>query len=156
MCPIHACSVEINFTGLFLIDRNIAVPSPTPPQGKFSALTPKALKLLVKIKFFKLLVLLYFFTSGVLSKAFLFSSENAALIKLRRLVKRRQTHVGAPDNRIEALYKEYVLTPRGRDMNPELGPVVAASPENRLLYLSGLWQRDFLHRKIAGRFFIFV
>ena len=45
--------------------------------------------------------------------------------------------VGAPDNRIEALHKEYVLTPRGRDMNPELGPVVAASPENRLSYLSG-------------------
>jgi hypothetical protein len=50
-------------------------------------------------------------------------------------VKRRHTHVGAPDNRIEALYKEYVLTPRGRDMNPELGPVVAASPERKLSYL---------------------
>ena len=51
------------------------------------------------------------------------------------LVRRRHTHVGAPDNRIEALYKEYVLTPRGRDMNPELGPVVAASPERKLSYL---------------------
>ena len=37
-------------------------------------------------------------------------------------MKRRHTHVGAPDNTIEALYKEYVLTPRGKDMNPELGP----------------------------------
>jgi len=53
------------------------------------------------------------------------------------MVRRRHTHVGAPDNRIEALYKEYVLTPRGRDMNPEFGPVVAASPGNRLSYLSG-------------------
>ena len=53
------------------------------------------------------------------------------------LVKRRHTYVGAPDNRIEALFKEIVLTPRGRDMNPELGPVVAASPEKRLSYLSG-------------------
>ena len=52
-------------------------------------------------------------------------------------MKRRHTHVGAPDNRIEALYKEYVLTPRGRDMNPELGPVVTASPEKRLSYLLG-------------------
>ena len=39
------------------------------------------------------------------------------------------THVGAPDNRIKALCnKEDVLTPRGRDMIPELGPVVTASP----------------------------
>jgi hypothetical protein len=39
---------------------------------------------------------------------------------------------------LRLFYKEYVLTPRGKDMNPELGPVVAASPENRLSYLSGL------------------
>jgi len=39
---------------------------------------------------------------------------------------------------LRLLYKEYVLTPRGRDMNPELGPVVAASPENRLSHPSGL------------------
>ncbi|MCK4985831.1 MAG: hypothetical protein KAS40_09955 [Desulfobacterales bacterium] len=44
-------------------------------------------------------------------------------------MKRRHTHVGAPDNRIKALYKEYVLTPRGRDMIPELGPVVTVSPQ---------------------------
>jgi hypothetical protein len=45
-------------------------------------------------------------------------------------------HVGAPDNRIEgSSIKEYVLTPRGKDMNPVLGPVVAASPERRLSYL---------------------
>jgi hypothetical protein len=62
---------------------------------------------------------------------------------LRVLVKRRHTHVGAPDNRIEALYKEYVLTPRGRDMNPVLGPVVTASPKNRLSYLSGCGNRIF-------------
>ena len=55
---------------------------------------------------------------------------------LQWLVKRRHTHVGAPDNRIEgSSIKEYVLTPRGKDMNPELGPVVAASPERRLSYL---------------------
>jgi len=34
------------------------------------------------------------------------------------LVRRRHTHVGAPDNRIEALYKEYVLTPRGKGHEP--------------------------------------
>jgi hypothetical protein len=39
---------------------------------------------------------------------------------------------------LRILYKEYVLTPRGKDMIPELGPVVTASPENRLLYPSGL------------------
>jgi hypothetical protein len=52
------------------------------------------------------------------------------------MVRQCHTLVGAPDNRIEALYKEYVLTPQSRDMNPELGTVVAASPENRLSYLS--------------------
>ena len=57
-------------------------------------------------------------------------------MQLKWLVRRRHTHVGAPDNRIEALYKEYVLTPRGKDMNPELGPVVAASPIRKLTYLS--------------------
>jgi hypothetical protein len=36
-----------------------------------------------------------------------------------------------------ALFKEIVLTPRGKDMNPELGPVVAASPNRELSYLSG-------------------
>jgi hypothetical protein len=36
---------------------------------------------------------------------------------------------------LKALSKEHVLTPRGKDMNPELGPVVAASPERRLSYL---------------------
>jgi hypothetical protein len=35
------------------------------------------------------------------------------------------------------LFKEHVLTPRGKDMNPELGPVVAASPGSKLSYLSG-------------------
>ncbi len=49
--------------------------------------------------------------------------------RVKGLVKRCHTHVGAPDNRIKALYKEHVLTPRGRDMNPELGPVVTASPK---------------------------
>jgi len=51
------------------------------------------------------------------------------------LVKRRHTHVGAPDNRIKALQKEHVLTPRGRDMIPELGPVVTVSPDSKLSYL---------------------
>jgi hypothetical protein len=36
---------------------------------------------------------------------------------------------------LRLFYKEYVLTPRGKDMNPELGPVVAASPEKKLSYL---------------------
>jgi len=45
------------------------------------------------------------------------------------MVKRRHTHVGAPDNKIKSLFKEHVLTPRGKDMNPVLGPVVAASPK---------------------------
>ena len=76
-----------------------------------------------------------FFTSRYCRKIFYFPLKIADLIKLRRLVKRRHAHVGAPDNRIEALYKEFVLTPRGRDMNPELGPVVAASPERKLSYL---------------------
>ena len=47
------------------------------------------------------------------------------------MVKLRHTHVGAPDNRIDALYKEYVLTPRGKDMIPELGPVVTVSPKSK-------------------------
>ena len=38
---------------------------------------------------------------------------------------------------LRLLYKEYVLTPRGRDMNPELGPVVAPSLENSQSYISG-------------------
>jgi hypothetical protein len=38
---------------------------------------------------------------------------------------------------LRLFYKEYVLTPRGKDMNPELGLVVAASPDRRLSYLSG-------------------
>ena len=63
---------------------------------------------------------------------------------LKCLVKQRHTHVGAPDNRIEGLSKEHVLTPRGKDMNPVLGPVVAASPERRLSYLYGLRQRYFM------------
>jgi hypothetical protein len=33
-------------------------------------------------------------------------------------VKRRHMHVGAPDNRIEAIYKENVLTPRGKRHEP--------------------------------------
>jgi NNP family nitrate/nitrite transporter-like MFS transporter len=37
---------------------------------------------------------------------------------------------------LRLFYKEYVLTPRGKDMNPELGPVVAASPNRKLTYLS--------------------
>ena len=103
-------AVSFILTGLFLVGRNMSVPSPTPSQGEF------------------------FGGAG----RFFFPLKNADLIKQRRLVKRRHTHVGAPDNRIEALYKEYVLTPRGRDMNPELGPVVAASPQNTLSYRSGL------------------
>ena len=66
---------------------------------------------------------------------------------LKWLVRRRHTHVGAPDNRIEALYKEYVLTPRGRDMNPELGSVVAASPDSKLSYLLGCGSRIFYSGK---------
>jgi hypothetical protein len=61
-------------------------------------------------------------------------------------VKRCHTHVGAPDNRIKAfLKKEHVLTPRGKDMNPVLGPVVTASPLHRkqaIIFL-GFEQRDF-------------
>jgi hypothetical protein len=33
------------------------------------------------------------------------------------------------------LSKEHVLTPRGRDMNPVLGPVVTVSPGSKLSYL---------------------
>jgi hypothetical protein len=51
------------------------------------------------------------------------------------MVRRRHTHVGAPDNRIKALFKKHVLTPRGKDMNPVLGPVVPASPGSKLSYL---------------------
>jgi hypothetical protein len=43
-----------------------------------------------------------------------------------------------------ALFKEIVLTPRGKDMNPVLGPVVAASPESRLSYLSGCGNGTFI------------
>jgi len=34
---------------------------------------------------------------------------------------------------LRLFYKEYVLTPRGKDMNPELGPVVAASPGKKAI-----------------------
>ncbi len=34
-----------------------------------------------------------------------------------------------------ALFKEIVLTPRGKDMIPELGPVVPASPGSKLSHL---------------------
>ena len=34
---------------------------------------------------------------------------------------------------LRLFYKEYILTPRGKDMNPELGPVVAASPEKKAI-----------------------
>jgi hypothetical protein len=45
------------------------------------------------------------------------------------MVKWCHTHVGVPDNRIKALCnKEDVLTPQGKYMIPELGPVVTASP----------------------------
>jgi hypothetical protein len=37
---------------------------------------------------------------------------------------------------LKALCKEHVLTPRGKDMIPKLGPVVAASPIRKLTYLS--------------------
>jgi len=43
-----------------------------------------------------------------------------------------------------ALFKERVLTPRGKDMNPVLGPVVAASPGHRLSYQGG-WFNGFLN-----------
>ncbi len=36
---------------------------------------------------------------------------------------------------LKALYKEHVLTPRGKDMIPKLGPVVASSPNRKLTYL---------------------
>jgi SNF2 family DNA or RNA helicase len=59
-------------------------------------------------------------------------------------VKRCHTHVGAPDNRIKAfLKKEHVLTPRGKDMIPELGPVVTVSPGSKLSYLYA-WSNMFL------------
>jgi len=45
---------------------------------------------------------------------------------------------------LRLFYKEYVLTPRGKDMNPELGPVVAASPEKKAITSLLLHQRDFL------------
>jgi len=50
---------------------------------------------------------------------------------LKCLVKQRHTHVGAPDNRIEGLSKEHVLTPRGKDMNPVLGPVPWSPPHRK-------------------------
>jgi hypothetical protein len=45
------------------------------------------------------------------------------------LVKRRHMHVGAPDNRIEAIYKENVLTPRGKRHEP--GTWTRWSPSHR-------------------------
>jgi len=61
-------------------------------------------------------------------------------------VKRRHTHVGAPDNTIEALYKEYVLTPRGKDMNPELGPSGRRLTGKKAIISLWLRQWDFCER----------
>jgi len=41
-----------------------------------------------------------------------------------KLVRRRHNHVGAPDNRIKSLWMENVLTPLGKDMILELGPMI--------------------------------
>ena len=45
-----------------------------------------------------------------------------------QLVRRRHKHVGAPDNRIKSLWIENVLTPQGKDMILELGPMVTVPP----------------------------
>jgi hypothetical protein len=45
-----------------------------------------------------------------------------------KLVRRRHKHVGAPDNRIKSLWIENVLTPQGKDIILELGPMVAVPP----------------------------
>jgi len=64
-------------------------------KANFSILTSKELKLLVKIKFFNLLILLCFFTYECCREIFYFPLNIADLIKLRRLVKRRATHMSA-------------------------------------------------------------
>ena len=43
-------------------------------------------------------------------------------------VGQRHKHVGAPDNRIKSLLIENVLTPQGKDMILELGPMVTVPP----------------------------
>ena len=45
-----------------------------------------------------------------------------------KLARRRHKHVGAPDNRINSLWIENVLTPQGKDMILELGPMVTVPP----------------------------
>jgi len=46
-----------------------------------------------------------------------------------KLARRRHKHVGAPDNRIKSRWIENVLTPQGKDMILELGPMVTAPPQ---------------------------
>jgi hypothetical protein len=45
-----------------------------------------------------------------------------------KLARRRHKHVGAPDNRIKSRWIENVLTPQGKDMILELGPMVTVPP----------------------------
>ena len=44
-------------------------------------------------------------------------------------MRRCHKHVGAPDNRIRSLWIENVLTPQGKDMILELGPMVTVPPQ---------------------------
>jgi hypothetical protein len=60
------------------------------------------------------------------------------------MVRRRHTHVGAPDNRIEALYKEYVLTPRGKRHEPGTWTRGRRLTGKKAIISLSLEQRDFL------------
>ena len=48
-------------------------------------------------------------------------------------------HVGAPENRIIKLFKERVLTPRGRNMIPEFGLGGHRLTFSRLAYQEGIF-----------------
>jgi len=51
------------------------------------------------------------------------------------IVRWRHKYVGAPVNRMKYSLMEFVLTPRGKDMIPILGPVVTISPTITLSHL---------------------
>ena len=72
-CPIHACGVELHFNVLFSYRQKYSGPLPySTTRQIFSVLSSKALKLLSKIKFFNLLILLCFFTSEDRKQIFCF------------------------------------------------------------------------------------
>ena len=59
-------------------------------------------------------------------------------------MRRRHTHVGAPDNRIEALYKKYVLTPRGKRHEPGTWTRGRRLTGKKAIISLGLRQRNFM------------